>query len=107
MNGASEEVTMYDKETKTFSFPYDQKRIDAGKTIYDSDYAFHGMLIELRNRQAVINKYNIKSDIPPLKRARMMDYWDELLGETFKKMAQTSCVLLHRANLVAKGGEYA
>ena len=97
---------MYDNETKTFSFPYDQKRIDAGKTIYDSDYDFHGMLVELRNRQAVINKYNIKSEITPLKRGRMIDYWDELLVETTKKMTQTSCVLLYRANLVAKGGEY-
>ncbi|MCK5602925.1 hypothetical protein KAR91_13670 [Candidatus Pacearchaeota archaeon] len=103
---SGDDMVYYDEETKTFSFPYDQKRIDAGKVIYDSDYVFHNMLIELRNTQAVINKYNIKSEITPLKRSKMIDYWDKIIAETSKRMIQTSCVLLYRANLIAKGGEY-
>ena len=94
---------MYDEETKTFSFPYDQKRIDAGCFIAESEAKFHNIIIDIRNIYYAANASKLDSHYRKNYRAyRYVAYWDTILDSSKGKIAQIACLLLNQANLVAK-----
>lgn len=98
MNGGS----MYDKETKTFSFPYDQKRIDSMVYPLFAETEFHNDVRSIRN--TYWNKCKVKmSDKKYMvghKQVRAMDYWDSLLDTARFKVARISITILNNSKQV-------
>ena len=88
---------MYDEETKTFSFPYDQKRIDALKSLFEYEVTFHDEICEIRN------EYNKSRKTYHWKDIHRLDYLDGLLYVATRRMAQISILLLRKSNVITKG----
>ena len=92
---------MYDKETKTFSFPYDQKRIDSMVYLLFTETEFHNDIRSIRNtywdkcKVKISGRYMVER-----KKLRMVDYWDSLLDTARFKVARISITILNNSKQV-------
>ena len=101
MNGVSKEVTMYDEETKSFSFPYDQKRIDSMVYLLFTETEFHNDIRNVRN--TYWDKCKVKRSGGYMacgRQLRIVDYWDSLLDSTRFAVARTSITILNNSKQV-------
>lgn len=94
-------VTMYDKETKTFSFPYDQNRIDSLVYPLFTETEFHNDINSIRN--TYWNKCKVKRSgnyVAASRDLNMIDYWDSLLNAARFTVASTSITILSNSKQV-------
>lgn len=86
---------MYDSETRTFNFPYDQKRIDALKYIVTSERRTHNDIVTIRNeyRDKHIKKINTNSRYY-FKEGNILDYWDKKLDKARRNAIVDSYIIL-------------
>ena len=92
---------MYNEETKTFSFTYDQKRIDSLVYLLFTETEFHNKINTIRN--AYWNKCKVKMSgryMVGRKELRMLDYWDSLLDTTKLNVARLSIKILNNSKQV-------
>ena len=92
---------MYNKETKTFSFPYEQKRIDSMTYLLFTETEFHNGINTIRN--AYFDKCKIKMSnryMVGRKQVRILDYWDSLLDTTRFNVARISIRILNNSKQI-------
>lgn len=95
---------MYDKETKTFSFPYDQKRIDALKYMVKAEADTHNWIVSTRNtyKDKHIEKIDRKYRYY-FRETNIIKYWDSIIDSARKTMATDSYIILCNSELSPKG----
>ena len=94
---------MYNEETKTFSFPYDQKRLNALKYIVTSERRTHNDIVYTRNnyRNKHIKKINTNSSYY-FKEGNILDYWDKKLDKARRNAVVDAYILLCNSELIPK-----
>ncbi len=94
---------MYDKETKTFSFPYDQKRIDSLVYLIFTETEFHNDISTIRNAHLAKCKLKMSGKyMMDRKQVRIQDYWDSILDTARYNVASISIKILNNSKQVSR-----